>query len=146
MSIVDSFFFFTLFLENGKQILKSKWRKWIKNKELINLGREKNKIKSWLECSPMVWETRVQSQVESYQRLKKWYLMLPCLTLTIIKWGSRVKWSNPGNGVVPSPTLWCSSYWKGSLLVANLTLYCILILFHQKKKKIIVPIFLYYSI
>ena len=25
----------------------------------------------------------VQSQVMSYQRLKKWYLMLPCLTLSI---------------------------------------------------------------
>ena len=24
----------------------------------------------WVECLPMVWETRVQSQVESYQRLK----------------------------------------------------------------------------
>ena len=24
---------------------------------------------------------------------------------------------NPGNGVVPSPTLWCSSYRKGSLQV-----------------------------
>ena len=22
----------------------------------------------------------------------------------------RVKWSNPGKGVVPSPTPWCSSY------------------------------------
>ena len=53
----------------------------------------------------MVWETRVQSQVESYQRLKKWYLMLPCLTLNIIRYGSRVKWSNLGNGVAPSPTL-----------------------------------------
>ena len=31
-----------------------------------------------LERLPMAWETRVQSQVESYQRLKKWYLMLPC--------------------------------------------------------------------
>ena len=29
----------------------------------------------------MVWETGVQSQVESYQRLKKQYLMIPCLTL-----------------------------------------------------------------
>ena len=28
----------------------------------------------------MVWETRVQSQVKSYQRLKKWYLVQPCLT------------------------------------------------------------------
>ena len=25
---------------------------------------------------------------------------------------SRVKWSNPGNGVVPSPTPRCGSYWK----------------------------------
>ena len=30
-----------------------------------------------LGCLPMVWETRVQSQIESYQRFKKWYLMLP---------------------------------------------------------------------
>ena len=34
---------------------------------------------------------RYQSQVESYQRLKKWYLMPPCLTLSIIRYGSRVK-------------------------------------------------------
>ena len=44
-----------------------------------------------LECSPMARETWVQSQVESYQRLKKWYLMPPCLTLSIIRCGSRVK-------------------------------------------------------
>ena len=31
------------------------------------------------------------------------------------------KVSNPGKEVAPSPTPWCSSYWKGSLLVANLT-------------------------
>ena len=54
-------------------------------------------------------ETGVQSQVESYQRLKKWYLMQPCLTLSIIRYGSKVKWSNPGNGVAPSPTPWCGS-------------------------------------
>ena len=29
--------------------------------------------------------------VESYQRLKKWYLMPPWLTLSIIRYGSRVK-------------------------------------------------------
>ena len=28
------------------------------------------------------------------------------------------KLSHPGKGVAPSPTSWCSSYWKGSLLVA----------------------------
>ena len=31
-----------------------------------------------VECSPMARETEVQSQVESYQRLKKWYLIPPC--------------------------------------------------------------------
>ena len=55
-----------------------------------------------------VRETWVRSQVESYKRLKKWYLMPPCLTLSIIRYGSRVKWSNPGKVVAPSPTPWCS--------------------------------------
>ena len=44
------------------------------------------------------------NQIESYQRLKKWYLILSCLTHRIIRYGSRVKWSNPGKGVGPSPT------------------------------------------
>ena len=30
--------------------------------------------------------------------------MPPCLTLSIIMYVSRVKWSNPGKGVAPSPT------------------------------------------
>ena len=34
--------------------------------------------------SPMVWEIGVQLQVKSYQRLKKWYLMPPCLTFGFI--------------------------------------------------------------
>ena len=55
--------------------------------------------------------------IESHQRLKKWYLMPPSFSLTIIRWGSRVKWSNPANRVAPSPTPQCSSYWKGSLWV-----------------------------
>ena len=49
---------------------------------------------------------------------KKWYLIPLCLTLSIIRYVSRVKWSNPGKGVAPSPTPRCSIYWKGSLLVA----------------------------
>ena len=61
----------------------------------------------------MARETWVQSQVESYQRLKKWYLMPPGLTPSIIKYGSRVKWSNPEKAVAPSPTPWCCS--KGNL-------------------------------
>ena len=39
----------------------------------------------WLECSPMVQKIGVQSQAESYQRLKKWYLMPPCLALSTIR-------------------------------------------------------------
>ena len=65
----------------------------------------------------MTRETWFQSQVKSYQRLKKWYLMPPCLTLSIVRYGSRVKWVNPGKGVAPSPTPWCSSYWKWNLRV-----------------------------
>ena len=46
----------------------------------------------------------------SYQRLSKWYLIPSCLTLSIIRYISRVKWSNPGKGVAPSPTPRCRSY------------------------------------
>ena len=56
-------------------------------------------------------------QVESYQRLKEWYFRPPCLTLSIINYGSMVKWSNAGKGVGPSPTPWCSSYRRESLRV-----------------------------
>ena len=44
--------------------------------------------------------------------------MIPtCLTLSITRYVSRIKWSNPGKGVPPSSTPRCSSYWKGSLRV-----------------------------
>ena len=71
----------------------------------------------WVECSPIARKIGVQSQVELYQRLKKWYLMLPCLTLSIIRYGSRVKWSYPGKRVAPFSTFRFSTYWKGSLRV-----------------------------
>ena len=71
-----------------------------------------------IECSPMTWEAGVRSQVESYQRLRKWYLIAPCLILSSIRYVSRVKWSKPGKAVAPSPTHQCSSYWKGSFQVA----------------------------
>ncbi len=71
----------------------------------------------WGECLQIVRETGVQSQVESYQRLKQWYLITPCLILSNIRYVSRVKWSNPGKGVVPFPTPWFSSYQKVSFQV-----------------------------
>ena len=62
----------------------------------------------------MVRKTWFQSQVASYQRLLKWYWIPPCLTLSNIRYVSRVKCSNPGKAVAPSPWPRC----KGSLLVA----------------------------
>ena len=44
--------------------------------------------------------------------------MSPCLALSIIRYVSRVKWRNLGKRVAPSPTPWCSSYWKRNLGVA----------------------------
>ena len=54
----------------------------------------------------------------------KWYLIPPCLTLSIIRYGSRVKWSNPGKGVAPPLHLGVVAIEKGALgspstMVAN---------------------------
>ena len=48
---------------------------------------------------------------------KKWYLIPPCLTLSIKRYGSRVKSSNPGKGVAPFHIPRCSSHRKESLRV-----------------------------
>ena len=57
-----------------------------------------------------VFSNGLGNLVKSYQRLKKWYLMLSCLTDNILRQGSRVKCSNPGKGVAPFPKARCSSY------------------------------------
>ena len=82
------------------------------------VSRDSGWLALWVECSPMVQENWVQSQVTSYQRDLKWYLISSCLTFSSIRYVSRVKWTNPGKGVAPSSTLWCWSYWKGKLRVA----------------------------
>ena len=60
------------------------------------------------------------------QRLKKGYLMPPCLALSTIRYGSRVKWSNQWNRVEPSLHLSIVAIKKGafgspSTKVANFT-------------------------
>ena len=45
---------------------------------------------------------------------QKWYLIYPCLILSIMRYLSMVKWVKPGKGVVPSLTPRYSSYWKGN--------------------------------
>ena len=66
-------------------------------------------LAQWVECSPIVQETWVQSQVASYQRLLKWYLIPPFFTLSNIRYVSRVQRINPRKGVgcprLRSPTL-----------------------------------------
>ena len=47
----------------------------------------------------------------------KWYLIPPFLTLSNIRYVSRVKQSNPGKGVAPSPTPRRWSCWKVNLLI-----------------------------
>ena len=59
-------------------------------------------------------------------KIQKWYLMPPCLTLSIIRYGSRVKWSNPEKGVAPPLHLGVVAIEKGafgpiSAKVANFT-------------------------
>ena len=86
----------------------------------------------------MIRETWVQSQVASYQRLLKWYLIPPCLTLSTIRYVSRVKWSNPGKGVAPSPTPRCSTekgaFWLPSITVANNNNFNRILCLHVEKK------------
>ena len=80
----------------------------------------------------MVRETCVQSQVALYQRLLKWYLIPPCLTLSNIRYVSRVKWSNPGKGIAPSSHLGVvaiekRTFWSPSTTVANFIIIIIII-------------------
>ena len=49
-------------------------------------------------------------------------MLLDAILLNTQDYKVRVKWSNPGKGVSPSPTPWCSSYRKGSFRVANFLL------------------------
>ena len=74
----------------------------------------------------MAWETRVQSQVESYQRLKKWYLIFSCITFSIIRYGSRVSGVIKVKGVTPPLHLSVVTNEKGTIgspltAVANFT-------------------------
>ena len=65
----------------------------------------------------MVREHWVQSLVESYQRLLKWYLIPLCLTLSNIRYVPRAKWSNPGKGVAIEQR----AFWSPSITVTNFT-------------------------
>ena len=77
----------------------------------------------------MVRKTGVQSQVESFQKLKKWYLMAPCLTLTILRYSSRIMWSNPRKEVA-TQYFAVVAIEKGTLksVLTSVTIYACLVL------------------
>ena len=70
-----------------------------------------------VECSSMAWDIRGSIPGGVIPKTQKWFL-IPCLTLSIIRLVSRVKWINSGKGVEHSFITRYSSYWKGSLRVA----------------------------
>ena len=107
--------FFTLVIASGLHRNISEKKSFLFSGILLSILT--GSLAQWVDCSPMNRETWVQFQVASHQRLLKWYLIPPSFTLSSKRYVSRVKWSHPGKGVVPSPTPRCSSYWKGSLLV-----------------------------
>ena len=96
----------------------------------------------------MVREIWVQSQVTSYQRLKKWYLIHPCLTLCNIRYVSRVKWRNPEKGVISFPTpIEKGAFLSHSTTVANFALLYIYIYIYNIENRIIyIAIFFVFAI
>ena len=76
----------------------------------------------------MVQETGVQYQVESYQRLKKWYLMPPYLALSTIRYVSRLSRTIQGIELQPPLHLGVVAIEKGAFVslptkVANFTFF-----------------------
>ena len=64
-----------------------------------------------------------------YTKDLKWYLTLPCLTLSNIRYVSRVKWSNPGKELRPSQHLGIVAiekgvFWSLSTTITNFTYPC----------------------
>ena len=67
-------------------------------------------LAQWVECSPNGLEDLCSIPGHVIPKTLKMVLDTSCLMLNNIRYVSRVKWSNPGKGVVPFPTSQCSSY------------------------------------
>ena len=74
-------------------------------------------LAKWVEYLPKVQETGVQSQVESYQRLKK--IVLDATLLNTQHYMARIKRKVEKSREWSTILLYtlCSSYWKGSLWI-----------------------------
>ena len=56
----------------------------------------------WVECSPNGPGDLGSIPGRVIQKTSKMVVVPPCLTLSNIRYVSRVKWSNPGKGIVIS--------------------------------------------
>ena len=81
----------------------------------------------------MVIETRVQSQVESYQKLKKMVLHPSLLNTRHYKVWIKGKGSNPRKGIAPSP--WCRSYSKGAFGSPHTTASQLTYIYRERERK-----------
>ena len=92
---------------------------WRNRKKYVRIHAKCVFSVNWPKRRVRQWSRRPRFNHKSSHTkdFKKLFLMAPCLTRHIIRFGSRIKWSNPVNGVASSPTSRCSRYWKGSLRV-----------------------------
>ena len=72
-----------------------------------------------VECFRMTRETGVQSQVESYQRLKTGYLLPLCLKFSIIRYVSRAKCSVTANWLKSQNGTSFSHVWRRGRLALD---------------------------
>ena len=99
----------------------------------------------------MAQETRVQSQVKSYQSLKKWYLIPLCLALSIIRYRSKVSSSIQRKELYPPLHLGVVAIEKRAFRSPNflqlLNIYIYLYLSHFQSVNLIhyLPHYLYIS-
>ena len=54
-------------------------------------------------------------------KTQKWNLMPPCVTLSILRYRSRVKWGNTGKGLAPSLTSFVVAIEKGAFGLSTTT-------------------------
>ena len=119
----------------------------------INQSPQEKKLllQLFLECSQMVRKTGLQSQAESYKKLKIWYLMPHCLTLNIIKYRSKVSGAIQRKELHHPLHLGVVAIEKGALVslsskVCQLTTYINIYTFILKSKSTQMPITLHCDI